>query len=185
MAEDRDPTGVSVALAEFEALRAEILQISNSQWSILALQLTAAGVVFSFALSSAGHIGFLLILPVITYAFTGVYVDHHFEIQQVAAYIREVLEPKLGGHLHWETWLRRNPPKLQTRVWLHPLFLTFPAVAAVAIIWVSAYVWMSLSIPTGKRVLLIIIWFVGIFATLLSFQLIVKLFRVGGSADVV
>jgi hypothetical protein len=71
MNSDNNAVDREMLLAEFAALRAEILQRTSLQWNIFALQLTAAGVVFSFALSSPSHTAFLLILPVITYALTG------------------------------------------------------------------------------------------------------------------
>jgi hypothetical protein len=58
--------------------------------------LIAAGVIFSFALSNPAHAGFLLILPLTTYAFAGRYVAQYFGTQNVGAYIREVL--LAGGH---------------------------------------------------------------------------------------
>lgn len=61
-------------LTEFSALRSEILQRSSVNYSIFALQLAAGGVVFSFALSGAGRTGFLLILPVVTYALASRYI---------------------------------------------------------------------------------------------------------------
>jgi hypothetical protein len=84
-------------LAEFAALRAEILQRQNIQWNTFALQLTAAGVVFSFALSNPSHTGFLLILPVVTYALTGRYVSQSIGTEKVGIYIREVLNVKFEG----------------------------------------------------------------------------------------
>lgn len=87
-------------LAEFAALRAEILQRQSIQWNTFALQLTAAGVVFSFALSNPSHTGFLLILPVVTYALTGRYVSQSIGTEKVGIYIREVLDVKLKGQLH-------------------------------------------------------------------------------------
>ncbi|MGH3194850.1 MAG: hypothetical protein ACRDNT_02715, partial [Streptosporangiaceae bacterium] len=81
-----------------------ILQRQNIQWNTFALQLTAAGVVFSFALSNPSHTGFLLILPVVTYALTGRYVSQSIGTEKVGIYIREVLDVKLKGQLHWEEW---------------------------------------------------------------------------------
>jgi hypothetical protein len=159
-------------LAEFAALRAEILQRQNMQWNIFALQLTAAGVVFSFALSNPAHTGFLLILPIITYALTGRYVGHSISTQRLATYIREILEVRTNGELHWETWHRSQPNAVRSLTFLNPLFLAFPGVALIAIVWVAPYVWAGHSTSTGERVLIFIVWVVGIAITALSFQLI-------------
>jgi hypothetical protein len=165
-------------LAEFAALRAEILQRQNIQWNTFALQLTAAGVVFSFALSNASHTGFLLILPVVTYALTGRYVSQSIGTEKVGIYIREVLNVKLKGQLHWEEWHktkewnRSRPTTARVLTWINPLYLAFPGVAVIALAWVAPYVWTSHNVSTGKRVLVVVIWLIGVAITALSFQLI-------------
>ena len=160
-------------LAEFAALRAEILQRMSLQWNIFALQLTAAGVVFSFALSNPSHTGFLLILPIISFALAGRYVSQSLSIQRIGTYIREVLEAK--SELHWEAWTKTRPPRRRTLTWLNPHFLTFPGTAVIALAWVAPYVWTSHNISVGKRVLIIVIWLIGIVVTALSFQLIARI----------
>lgn len=165
-------TDNEILLAEFETLRTEILQRSNTQWNIFALQLTAAAVVFSFALSSSLHTGFLLVLPVVTYALSARYASHSLGIHKMGQYIRDVLEPRSGGQLQWETWTKQQPMRSRTLNWLNPLYLTFPGVATVSLAWVAPYVWTSQDASLGKRILVIVIWLIGIAATLLSFQMI-------------
>jgi hypothetical protein len=176
---NRDDKSVDreMLLAEFAALRAEILQRMNMQWNMFALQLTAGGVVFSFALSNPSHTGFLLILPVVTYALAGRYVSQYLGTQRVGTYVREVLDVRAKGQLHWEEWNRvqlvgAQLSTIRTITWLSPLFLVFPGVAVIALIWVGPYVWTSHSTSVGERVLIIAIWLVGIAITALSFQLI-------------
>src|SRR2546430_3154312 len=86
---------------------------------------------FSFALSNPSHTGFLLILPVVTYALTGRYVSQFLGTQKVGTYIREVLEVKAKGQLHWEEWNRAQPAMARTLTWLNPLFLAFPGVSLI------------------------------------------------------
>jgi hypothetical protein len=74
-------------LAEFAALRAQILQSIQMQWNIFALQLTATAALFSFALSSFSRTGYLLILPVITYALSGRYIYEYWTTQRLGIYI--------------------------------------------------------------------------------------------------
>lgn len=171
MDQNSDSVDHEAIIAEFAALRAEILQRSNLQWNIFALQLTASGVVFSFALSNSTHIAILLILPVISYALTGRYVSQAFGTDRIATYIREVLEVKMNGELHWETWQRIQPLQSRALGWLSPLFLVFPGVAVIALASVAPYVWASSNTSASKRALIIIIWLVGVFVTVLSFQL--------------
>ena len=166
-APDRD-----MILAEYPALRAEILQRSSLQWNMFALQLTAAGVVFSFALSNSTHTGFLLILPVVSYVLTGRYVSQVLGTQNAAAYIREVLEPRTDGTLHWETWNRSLRPRARILTFLNPLFLAFPGVSVIALAWVAPFVWAGHDV--GKRILVAIIWLIGLVVTGLSVQLIAR-----------
>jgi hypothetical protein len=163
-----------MVLAEYTALRAEILQRSSLQWNMFALQLTAAGVVFSFALSNSTHTGFLLILPVVSYDLTGRYVSQVLGTQNAAAYIREVLEPRTGGTLHWETWNRALRPRARVLTFLNPLFLAFPGVSVTALAWVAPFVWAGRDVSAGKRILVVIIWLVGLVVTGLSVQLIAR-----------
>jgi hypothetical protein len=170
---DNSPDREAV-IAEFIALREEILHRSNLQWNVFALQLTATGVIFSFALSSSSHIGMLLILPVITYALTGRYVSQGLGTDKIGKYIREVLDVKMKGAFHWEEWKRTQPPIVRTLSWINPLYLIFPGVAVVALASVAPYVWVSSNTSAGNRVLLVIVWFVGIAITALSFMLITR-----------
>jgi hypothetical protein len=173
MNSDNKSIGHETLLAEFAALRAEILQRQNIQWNTFALQLTAAGVVFSFALSNPSHRGFLLILPVVTYALTGRYVSQAIGTEKAGIYIREVLDVKANGQLHWEEWNKtQRIITVRTLTWVNPLFLAFPGVAVIALAWVAPYVWTSHSTPVGERVLIVIVWLIGVAITALSFQLI-------------
>jgi hypothetical protein len=58
---------------------------------------------------------------------------------------------------------------------INPLFLTFPGVATIAIIWVAPYVWSGLGIAPDKRVIVALIWFLGILVTGLSTQLVSRI----------
>ena len=73
MASDKE-LSAQTALAEFAALRAEVLQAFSTQWNILALQLTATAVLFSFSLTSRTRTGFLLIVPIVSYVLNGRYL---------------------------------------------------------------------------------------------------------------
>jgi hypothetical protein len=58
---------VQVLLAEYAGLRAEIERRTNLQWSVFALQLASAGAITSVAISTAGDLALLLIVPVSSY----------------------------------------------------------------------------------------------------------------------
>jgi hypothetical protein len=162
-------------IAEFTALRAEILQRSSILWNVFALQLTAAGAVFSYALSSRSHIEFLLILPVIAYALSARYASQMLGIERIGKYIREVLDKKANMQLNWEAWQRPKKPNERNLGWVNPLFLVFPGVAVAALIWVTPYVWAAHDAWTGHRILLTVIWSVDIVVTILSIYLVARI----------
>jgi hypothetical protein len=176
MSQDDDSVRRQINLAEFAALRAEIDNRANLSWNIFALQLTAAGVIFSFALSNPSHTGFLLILPLTTYAFTGRYLSRYLGNDNIGTYIREVLNPKMNGELPWEDCHRGRPARgPKTLTWLNPLIIAFPGVATIALVWVAPYVWASANTSAAKRALIVAVWFLGILVTVLSFQLISRI----------
>jgi len=168
---EHDQRNREVMLAEYSALRNEILQRMGFQWSIFALQLTAAGVIFSFSLSSSSHTGFLLIIPIATYVLSGRYLAVYLGIRNISAYIREVLEPKANGQLNWEGWCAMQQPRARPLTLLNPLFLAFPGIAVAALVWVAPYVWGH-PLSAGTRILIASTWFIGIAVTGLSFHLI-------------
>jgi hypothetical protein len=61
-------------LAEFVALRDEILQLNQQQNQMLALQLTISGAVFGIAISHAGLADILMIVPVVSYSLCARYL---------------------------------------------------------------------------------------------------------------
>jgi hypothetical protein len=150
------------------------LQWTSMQWNIFALQLTASGVVFSFALQSFSR-DYLANLAVITYALTGRYVSQYFGVQNAGAYIREVIEVRAKGKLQWGAWIRVQPAKVRPLTWLNPLLIAFPGPAVIALASVASYVWTGHNTPVGKRILLVIIWLVDVLITALSIRLITRI----------
>lgn len=111
------------ALTEFNALRAEIIARHNSQQALLSIQLTAAGALFSLALSGAGRSAVLLILPLITYMLTGRHVAHSYANLSIGTYIRTELSRRVRGGLGWEQWLYGHRSRSGRRYWLTTRFL--------------------------------------------------------------
>lgn len=159
---EREPNIIDGPLAEFAALRAEMLQGFQMQWNSFALQLTATAVIFSFSLSNTSRTGFLLILPVITYALSSQYQGNYVSMYKIATYIMEELSPKVPGGLRWEEWQRqyafsRSGPvgRLSTYVsfaWI------FPMVSITAIVWSAPYILFDSHLSGLNRGFLIVIW---------------------------
>lgn len=131
------------SLAEFTALRTEALQALSMQWNIVALQLTATAVLFSFALTNDSRTGFLLIVPAVSYVLGGRYLRNDSAFIIIGMYIKADLSGRLRGGLNWEQWYKEFELKIPkfTRTLQSlsygPSF--FPGISVVALVWVIPY----------------------------------------------
>ncbi|MGJ5753714.1 hypothetical protein FB563_1852 [Streptomyces puniciscabiei] len=163
--------GTEGPLAEFAALRQEIIQRQATQHNVLALQLTISGAVFSFALTGTSRSGFLLIIPVSTYMLCSRFVEDHVGIGQLGRYIGEHLGPRIPGGLGWESWIARNPVSfgIPWLSWIYAYFVTFPGVAVLAL---GASAPAAFTTDHGRRPLavavgLAVVWLLGLTVTAL------------------
>ncbi|MEV4313421.1 hypothetical protein [Actinocrispum sp. NPDC049592] len=136
MSNTTEPDPTQGPLAEFAALRAEIERRSNHQHNLIALQITSAGTLFAFAMSSGGRSALLLILPVTSYMLTARYISYYYGIRLVADYISLVLSPRVGGSLGWEDWRQENLHRHYDRAltMVNPLYIVFPGTALLALL---------------------------------------------------
>ena len=192
--ESNSPDG---PLAEFTALRAEILQSLQIQWNSFALQLTATGAIFSFALSSSSRTGLLLILPVVTYALSNYWVNNLTTLERIGRYIRDDLSGRVPGELKWERWLKEDhagkhrqdlsgdkdkPSRLHSFLgklvrWARkknlpylPFPYIFPATSLAALAWTIPYIFSSNHVSDVTRSFLVIVWVFDFVITALSFR---------------
>jgi hypothetical protein len=127
-AAEATPSDHQGPLAEFGALRQQILDEGARQQSIFSLQITTAGAVFGFALSGPGRNLFLLVLPITSYLFCARYYLISVRIHLAGRFIREELSGAIPGGLKWEQWLLSHSRGAQPRaIWLHPSYLAFRA----------------------------------------------------------
>ena len=92
-----DAAASQIMLAEYAALRAEVDRRATVQWSVLALQLTSAGVIASLAIATASQIVLLLVVPLSSYMLGSRYILHDFHLKLISRYIRDSLSGRLGG----------------------------------------------------------------------------------------
>ncbi|MEU8001815.1 hypothetical protein AB0B66_11680 [Catellatospora sp. NPDC049111] len=172
MAEDKS-SGQDGAIAEFTALREEIIARHNNQQSLLSIQLTAAGALFSLALSGADKAAVLLVLPLVTYMLAGRHVAHSYACHSIAAYISTELSGRVQGGLGWETWLQ--PRRLSPRRYpvLNPLSISFPGISVLALLGSLPFL-ASLSM-SGTAAMLWAAWLVGVILTISSVRLVWKI----------
>jgi hypothetical protein len=169
--------GEAAALAEFTALRAEVLQMKQIQWAILAFQLGATGVVVKLALSPH-RTAWLLIVPLLSYVLVAQYLRCSDGLDRISAYIRDDLNPRVSGHLQWEEWkYRRSRSHIpQTKWiglanWLRPLSVVFAWVPAAALMRAVPYILAQHSLSAWNRLLLTSIWLFLLAITMLTFYL--------------
>jgi hypothetical protein len=161
-------TEVQVLLAEFAALREEMLQKISNSWTIFAFQLTTAGVLFSFSLTDASRVGFLLIIPVVSYILASQYTRNLHGMREIATYIRDELSPRAPGGLKWEEWHIKRPTDRSKYPVLSPASVTFPGVSCAALAIVLPYITNGKHISIADRWMLWLLWSIGLTITIMS-----------------
>lgn len=93
-------------MAEFNALRAEIIQLNTAQAAFVGISVTALGVILGLGLSKDGDERLLLTIPPLGIVVTLVYAGYAYRASSIGGYIRTELWPYLCsrvGHLpSWE-----------------------------------------------------------------------------------
>jgi hypothetical protein len=166
---------VQAALAEFTALRAEALQAFSAESSIVALLVTATGVLFSFALTSH-RTGFLLIVPVVSYVLSGRYLRNERVYSLIGKYIRLDLSRRVDG-LEWEEWYKGFPNPTRTLQSLAYGPAVFSGISFVALGWVIPYLLSANKISTFDKSMLWTVWVLDLAATVISIITTVKTLR--------
>jgi hypothetical protein len=101
---------LDVALAEFSALRTELQGHSTAQGSLIALVVTAIGIVAGLVIKEGGDPRLLLILPALVSAAGIHYAEQSRAIRLIGSYIRDRLWPYLREQLSEAKSASRLPP---------------------------------------------------------------------------
>lgn len=96
----RDRATVDVALAEFNALRAELTTHMTGQNTMIGLGVTAIGVVVGLAFGGSGDRQLLAIVPIVASVIILTYCGEAYRIVSIGRYIRDVLWPFLSERTH-------------------------------------------------------------------------------------
>ncbi|MCG8926080.1 hypothetical protein [Lentzea sp. CC55] len=141
---------LNVAIAEFNALRAEIAGRSSAQHGLLNLSLVATAAIGTIAFSDAARRPVLLLLPLLSCIFGILYFDHHFAIATIGKYVKSELAPDIRHHVSWgralrweefvrvEASSRTGLAKGMVRFDL-PIILAFVVVPALSTIYVASF----------------------------------------------
>jgi hypothetical protein len=160
------------ALAEFAALRAEILARNGHQHTMMGLNLTISGAVFSFALTQPSRLLALLVVPFTAFMIGGRYIAQDYGVTTIGGYLREHLSRRVVGGLGWEAFIHQNRAANRTRLYfgLDPLFIAFPGIATAALAFCARPVWLSLSNASVQGVLTSVVWIAGLLLVAISFR---------------
>jgi hypothetical protein len=148
-------------LAEFVALRAELLQRAANQAHLMSLQLTAVGAILSLAIARGSLRGLALVIPLVGYSLYSRYVDDALTVIRIARYIRDDLDSRVPGGLRWERWLAQDAGRssLHSRI---SRFMLFPAISAVSLAWTFGFVFAERRRDLVVRIVLAVIWAAGL-----------------------
>jgi hypothetical protein len=130
---DYPDRAVDVAIAEFNALRAEIVSHVTAQAALVGLALTAAGVIVGFTVKEGADQRLLLAIPPLTLLVVLLHTAETFRAALIGRYIAEELwedlEGRVGKLSSWEAKVaerREQPPRQR----LPEIFLLdFPAMS--------------------------------------------------------
>jgi hypothetical protein len=158
----RSDPSLQALLAEFTALRQEIVDLSARRQTILLYQMTSAGALFSFSLSGKNRTLFLLIIPIITYLCYARYVMMRDDVSRIARYIQEELSPRTPEGLNWGSWNRVRHKFDFASTPLPPTFIAFPGVSTLALAaTVTALLGKFRAGDVGQGTALSAVWIIG------------------------
>jgi hypothetical protein len=122
---------VDAVLAEFNALRSEIVSHITAQAAVAGLGLTAMAVVIGFVAKEGSDDRLLLIIPPVTMLVVLLHAAETYRSAQIGTYIRvklwPYLESQVGEIPSWEDEVARG--RLGGGTLLRALFVDFPAMA--------------------------------------------------------
>lgn len=98
------------ALAQFQSLRAEILQLTQIQSQLIGVNVVALGALLSVAVQG-NNAAVILIYPLISLILGLSWLNHAHSISRIAQFIAKEIEPwYLRGTSRWESYLRNLGP---------------------------------------------------------------------------
>ena len=87
------PVAMNALLAEFNAMRSEIIFRATSQSTLMQINLTAAAAITSFALANQKYIMAMIIIPILSPALGIFWLDHDATIMKLGMFIEEKIKP--------------------------------------------------------------------------------------------
>ncbi len=135
---------MDAALAEFQALRAEIISNLNSQAALAGLALTAVGVIVGLTAKKGASERLLLAIPPLTLFLVLLHIGSSYRLNLIGRYIQKDLWPYIAervGDPALPSWEARTATR-QRSLKAAPvaLFINFPAMAILILVSIGALV---------------------------------------------
>src|SRR5688572_14414242 len=115
VAPETNDSAITIALAEYTALRAEILSRLSAQAALIGVTLTAIGVIVGIVLTREDSLDLLLVVAITAPALGLFFIDHMRQLALLGLYIRSELWPVLQSQVpeaalpSWESsWAAYN-----------------------------------------------------------------------------
>jgi hypothetical protein len=121
---------IELVVAEYSALRDEIMKRSEFRYQITSLTVIAAGTIFTFGLQLDSPASILLVYPVLALFLAGIWAHNVRASRMVAIYIKENIENKVAG-LGWESWLAKKQFSILGILSTIGIFLSTQVVAVI------------------------------------------------------
>ena len=96
------------AMAEYSALRDEILKRSEFRYQILSLNVVIFGTILTFSLQSNTSAYILFVFPVLAYCLAGIWAHNLRGTRRLSRYIREHIANKFDI-IGWESDIQKEP----------------------------------------------------------------------------
>jgi hypothetical protein len=160
----------TIVLAEFAALRSEIVTRINLQVTLILGYLTVTGVVLSIALSRPDNRTFILLLPIVTPWISLLFLEQLRQLNYLGEYITRYIRPQLQVDgvdsvkvFRWEWWIARRQYSLSLVPYLAMLSLQLLGVPIGVLIYAILYHAHDpkVQVNTLERLL----WWLGAFLT--------------------
>jgi hypothetical protein len=159
------PRAFDGPLAEFSALRAEILQYNQQHHQIFTLQLTITGAILSVVLARYSLAPVALVIPLTSYMLYLRFMTYAVEIYAAALYIHSSLSERIPGGLHWENWLRTSGRGISI-ISKATQLLTYAAPGALGLAWAFRPAFLDSRLSVAHHGVLIVFWSVGLIAVM-------------------
>lgn len=138
---------MDAALAEFEALRAEIITNVNSQAALAGLGLTAVGVIVGLTVKEGASERLLLAIPPLTLFMVLLHIGSSYRLSLIGRYIQKDLWPYIAervGDPALPSWEAKTAAR--QRSWKEvpvAVFINFPAMAILIVVSIVSLIYVG------------------------------------------